>query len=235
MSTRSSLSGAKRAVSSASTSASSRTCRLRASASMLRSELETMGATRKPVQLERERACVDSSELEDIVDEQGQRLYLLPEHGDVLVRGGEAVLDCLEHRLHVRERCPQVVARPRDELATRVEEPTEVVSHLVERRREVGDLGRAAARARAPRGRLAPSATDASRTRSIDPTIERARTRAATTAVSADAAVTARIFTSSPMWNITQPDSRTAPSGSRTARKARPASCSRTVGSRRRR
>ena len=45
MSTRSSLSGAKRAVSSASTSASSRTCRLRASASMLRSELETMGAT----------------------------------------------------------------------------------------------------------------------------------------------------------------------------------------------
>ena len=30
-------------------------------------------------------------------------------------------------------------------------------------------------------------------------------------AVNADAAVTARIFTSSPMWNITQPDASTAP------------------------
>ena len=43
--------------------------------------------------------------------------------------------------------------------------------------------------------------------------IERATTSAATIAVSAEAAVTARIFTSSPMWNITQPESRTAPSG----------------------
>ena len=52
------------------------------------------------------------------------------------------------------------------------------------------------------------------------------------TAAEAEAAATARIFTSSPMWNITQPESSTAPSGRTTARNASPTSCRRTVGRR---
>ena len=58
--------------------------------------------------------------------------------------------------------------------------------------------------------------------------IELPRTSAAPTAADAAAAATARIFTSSPMWNITQPESITTSSGSSTASSARPPSCRRT-------
>ena len=54
---------------------------------------------------------------------------------------------------------------------------------------------------------------------------------AAASAVEADAAATARIFTSSCMWNITSPPRITAASGSATASSASPTSCRRTVGS----
>ena len=62
------------------------------------------------------------------------------------------------------------------------------------------------------------------RSSSIGLTIQWATRSAPITAESADAAETARIFTSSCMWNITQPDARTAPSGSATARKVSPIS-----------
>ena len=74
------------------------------------------------MQLERQRAGVDARELEEVVDEQRQAAHLLAERREVLGGLGEAVLERLEHRLHVRERRPQVVARPGDELAARVEE-----------------------------------------------------------------------------------------------------------------
>src|SRR5207302_1691636 len=69
-----------------------------------------------------------------------------------------------------------------------------------------------------------PAARDweAAPTRRSDAVIARARTSAATTAAVADPAATARIFTSAPMWNITQPDSSTAASGTQTAIKASP-------------
>ena len=63
--------------------------------------------------------------------------------------------------------------------------------------------------------------------------IDDASTSAAATAADAEAAATARILTSSPMWNITQPESSTASSGSTTESNANPASCRRTLGRRR--
>ena len=80
---------------------------------------------------------------------------------------------------------------------------------------------------RSPRARR----PEASRTASIESTIERPSHRPARTATAAEAADTARIFLSSPMWNITQPDSRTTASGRQTANAASPAICRRTVGS----
>ncbi len=68
----------------------------------------------------------------------------------------------------------------------------------------------------------AASAPDATRSRSIRRAIEVPSPSAAATATSAEAAATARIFTSSPMWNITQPERSTAASGSATASSAKP-------------
>ena len=81
--------------------------------------------------------------------------------------------------------------------------------------------------ARAVRSPRASLAAD-SRTRSSGRTTRSARKRPATTATAADAAETARILTSSPMWNITQPDSSTEASGRPTASAARAASWTRT-------
>ena len=80
-----------------------------------------------------------------------------------------------------------------------------------------------------------PAASDreAAPTRRNEAVIERASTRAANTAAVADPAATARIFTSAPMWNMTQPDNRTAASGTQTAMRARPTSWAETVGARR--
>ena len=235
MSTRSSLSGAKRAVRSASTSASSRTCRLRGlrldAAQRARDDRRDAAAGGARASARRRR-CARAR--------RGRRRGATapaPARGarEVLLGLAEAVLERLEHRLHVRERRSEVVARPGDELAACVEEASEVLAHLVEGGGELGDLGRAVL----GRPGLEVAARRARRTRRARGRSSRRSsgraTSAATIAVSADAAVTARIFTSSPMWNMTQPESSTAPSGSRTARKASPASCSRTVGSRRRR
>jgi hypothetical protein len=80
-----------------------------------------------------------------------------------------------------------------------------------------------------PRGARAPRSPAASRcaespTRRIERVIERASTSPAITAALADPAATARIFVSAPMWNMTQPESSTAASGTQTETKARPAS-----------
>ena len=61
----------------------------------------------------------------------------------VIARLAETVLERLEHRLHVRERRPEIVASPGDELAPRIEQAPEVLAHLVEGGGELGDLGRA--------------------------------------------------------------------------------------------
>ena len=74
------------------------------------------------LQLERERAGVDPRQLEQVVDERRERPHLLAQRRQVVVGGREAVLDRLEHRLHRGDRRAQVVARPGDELAPRVEE-----------------------------------------------------------------------------------------------------------------
>ena len=73
------------------------------------------------VKLERQCARVDASELEQVVDEQGERVHLLAEHGHELVRRAESILERFQHRLHVRERRPEIVARPGHELTARVE------------------------------------------------------------------------------------------------------------------
>ena len=69
-------------------------------------------------------------------------LHLLAQDGKRRLGLDEPVLERLEHRLHVRERGAQVVARPGDELAACVEELLEARRHLVERAGEVGHLGR---------------------------------------------------------------------------------------------
>ena len=76
----------------------------------------------------------------------------------------------------------------------------------------------------------AASAADELRRWSSRWTMPWARKRPTSTAADADALATARILTSSPMWNMTQPERSTAPSGKTTASSASPASCRRTVG-----
>jgi hypothetical protein len=92
------------------------------------------------VQFERQCAGVDPGELEQVVHERGERLNLLADRGQVLVRLREPVLDRLEHRAQRADRRTQVVARPRDELTPGVEEPLELVRHGVERAGELGQL-----------------------------------------------------------------------------------------------
>ncbi len=82
---------------------------------------------------------------------------------------GEPVVDRLDHRLHRGERGAQVVARPRDELAARLEQPLDRVGHRVERVGDLDDLGRAALGgprgevARRERGRRAAQASSGAR------------------------------------------------------------------------
>jgi hypothetical protein len=67
-------------------------------------------------ELERERAGVDSRELEEVVDEETQRAHLFAQGRQVAVGWGEAVLEGLQHRLHRGQRGSEVVARPRHKL-----------------------------------------------------------------------------------------------------------------------
>ena len=93
-------------------------------------------------QLERERARVDSSELEQIVDQRRERPCLLAQRRQVLVDRGEAVLDRFEHRLDRRHRRAQIVTGPGDELTARVEQRLDVPSHRVESLADVRELAR---------------------------------------------------------------------------------------------
>ena len=76
------------------------------------------------------------------------------------------------------------------------------------------------------------SSAAASASRSIGCSIERGEDERGASATEADAALTARIFTSSPMWNITHPEASTTTSGRQTATTASPTSRRRRVGSR---
>src|SRR5581483_6386179 len=101
---------------------------------------------RRLAELQRQCARVDPCELEQIVDERAQGVDLAAHRRDVVARLHESVLDGLEHRLQRRERRPQVVARPGDELAAGVEQLLDSLGHLVERRAELGELARAGLR-----------------------------------------------------------------------------------------
>ncbi len=92
------------------------------------------------LQLQRQRAGVDARELEEVVDERPERPHLLAQRGQVVLGLREAVLERLQHRLHVRERSAQVVARPGDELGAGVEELLEPGGHLVEALGQLGEL-----------------------------------------------------------------------------------------------
>ena len=230
-STRSTFSGAQRTLAAVDVARSSRDVRRAASASTPRRHDSTTVAQRRRAQLERRARRRRFARARRDRRRARERAHLLAERGQVLVGLGEPVLDRLEHRLHRRERRAEIVARPRDELPAGVEEPLEACRHLVERaargrRARRAALGRAraqvAARERAPRvAHRSTRARSAGRARA--PT---------TTAPSADAAATARIFRSSPMWNITQPDSEHRARAAAAPRaSASPTSCRRTVGS----
>ena len=200
-----------RACASASTSASSVTCRARASASTPRRQTRRRPApSGSRVQLERERAGVDPGELEEVVDEQRERRAPARASAGRYSSGlGEAVLERLEHRLHVRERRAQVVARPGDELAARVEEAARGSSaiSLNDAASSASSAGPASGAravevaARELAGRVADAVDRAARSSA------RGRAPRSTRRQSPTRPTTARIFTSSPMWNITQPES----------------------------
>src|SRR5207249_2043191 len=112
-------------------------------------------AQRHLAQLERERTCVDLRELEEVVDQRSERLGLLVQGGEVVLGRGQPVLDRLQHRLDRRERRTQVMTRPGDELAARIEEPLDAGRHLVERLAELSELpgaGRGCTRGEVTRG-----------------------------------------------------------------------------------
>ena len=93
----------------------------------------------------------------------------------------EAVLDRLEHRLHVRERRPEVVARPGHQLRPGVEQVLEPLRHRVERLRQRGQLPLLRCGAHARSG-AAPKSGSRCRIGARLREIERARLSAAATA-----------------------------------------------------
>jgi hypothetical protein len=95
---------------------------------------------RRLLELERERARVDLRELEEIVHEPPQRANLVAHGREVMLGGDDPVLDRLEHRLQRGERGLQVVARPRDQLSSCVEELLELSRHLVEGEADLDEL-----------------------------------------------------------------------------------------------
>ena len=206
------------------------TPRARASASTPRRLARTTSASSAPLQLERERPAVDPRQLEQVVDERGQRRDLLVQGGEVVVRLGEPVVDRLEHRLHVRERRAQVVARPRDELAARLEQPLQARGHLVERLGERAVLARPRLGhplrevAREPPGRHHDRVA---RPRSTAPA------RGPRPPLGAAPAATMSTVSSCDDSNMATPATTTAASGTAVASSASPISCSRTVPSRR--
>ena len=111
------------------------------------------------------------------------------------------------------ERRAEVVARPRDELAARIEELLEASRPLVERRTSARGARRgprSGARAlRSPPARF----VDAVRRCASGRSIRRPRTSAAPSATSAEMTETRRIFSKSCIGNMTRPEARTAASG----------------------
>ena len=95
---------------------------------------------------------------------------------------GEPVLDRLEHRLHVRERRAQIVARPGDQLAPRVEEPLERRPPCVEGTCELGDLRRAVLGGACGQVAAGELGRAVSPSRSIGRTIDRASSERGTSA-----------------------------------------------------
>ena len=73
-----------------------------------------------------------------------QGLDVLSHRRQVVGRCDDAVLDCLERRLQGRQRGPEIMARPRLELPSGIEQILELGRHVVERHGHVGHLAGAA-------------------------------------------------------------------------------------------
>ena len=204
-STRSTFSGAHRALTSSATVGARPMPRRRASASTPRRHEPTTGSSSASRSSSVSApASIRASSNRSSTSERQER-DLLAEDGCRRSGVDEPVLERLQHRLHVRERRAEVVARPRDELPACVEQALEARGHLVERRGQVGDLGGPGlgrADAEVSRGELRGGVADAldrARRSTARGPGRRSRRRSPTPAE------TARIFTSSPMWNATQP------------------------------
>ena len=232
--TRSTCSGAQRAGGTASCLRAARAGRscVRASASNPLRHDSTSGASCDGADLERERAGVDAGELEEVVDEhcragapaRGAGRGTRPGSArPSSIASSMAVIDAIGVRrswLAAATSSRRASKRPSRLAAISLNDRPSSASSR-------GPSSGARAR-RARRRRAAPKPAAAVR---CCRAIEVPRASAAATAAEAAAAATARIFTSSPMWNITQPERSTARSGSSTASSASPISCRRSVGS----
>ena len=125
---------------------------------------------------------------------------------------GEAVLDRFDHCAQRRNRCTQVVARPGDELAARVEEALDARGHLVEGGTELEQLTRAIdSEARALRSPEARSFDGGSQRVRAARGSWRPSTSAPPSAHSVDTTRDREDLASSCMPNITRPPSRHDP------------------------
>src|SRR5262249_32426743 len=151
-------------------------------------------------QFDREHAGVDARELEEVVDERAEPSRLLPQLLDVLIGGRDPVLDRLDHRPDGGERRAPVVACPGAELAAggRAAIPLKAAPSSAI---SVGPCSGARAERSPP-----ASAPDTARSRSTGAVIDLPTSSAAAIATVEEAAATARMTTSAPMWNIATPD-----------------------------
>ena len=184
------------------------------------------------VQLKREDAGVDARELEEVVDERstafepGRLSAGRYSSGSASPSSIASSIACIEASGVRRSWLAQATSSRRAsksrsiDSAIALNDPT----HLRE-------LAGAFLAARARRDRLRRASPRSRAAARAGRRIQRASRSAPTTAESAAAEETARILASSCMWNITQPEASTPPSGRTTASSASPASCSRTVGS----
>ena len=177
-------------------------------------------------------ARVELGQLEQIVDQHRHRPHLPVDGRQVLLGRRQAVVHRLEHRLHRGQRRPQVVAGPGDQLAARVEQPLQARRHLVDRARQLVELGGPASRSthvEPPADSPSAVARTGDRPRETD----RANSSAPITAAVDDAAATPSTARSWSESNITAPERKTTTSGSSGISTANTTSCQRSVGIRR--
>ena len=205
---------------SASILAASATRRVCASASSPRRRIDE-AADRRLLEVESQRAGVDPGELEEVVDERPSAAPAAASPaGSRSARRGRPRAPRASPAS--RRAASEGRGSPRRRAGARVEELLDARRHLVEGRGELGQLGRARPRARAPRGRRPRSPTR--RADAVERAAGSSRRRAAPrrTPPSSEPAATSRMSMSCPESNITTPESSTAASGRQTATSAEP-------------